>query len=150
EHNYIYQSEETDEAIRTIISQIDGATLAHLWRWLSECAYEWIKALGMTAAVEPQQIVPPDKAQTLYSQKTLRHGLRAFAQWYSELEQEFLVTPEILAAVQLRGLIFTADHSASGHSGEFPPLKLRCEDVLGQRPFDRLVPHQRAAEHVVS
>lgn len=148
EHKYIYVSEETDEAIQEIVSQIDDATLLDLWRWLSECANQWINALGMTAVVELQNAVPLDRAQALYSQKALRLGLRTFAQWYSELDQEFQITFEILAAIQLRGLILTADHSASGHAGEFPSLQLRRDDALGQRSSEELYPHQRGAEAI--
>lgn len=148
EQRYIYVAEETDIAIKEIISQIDDPMLMNMWQWLSECAHGWIKALGMTAVVEPQNVVPLDRARALYGQKSLRHGLRSFAQWYTELDQEFSITLEILAAIQLRGLILTADHSASGHAGEFPSLRLRREEALGQRSSEELYPHQRGAEAI--
>ncbi len=146
EYDYIHKSEETEAAINILIGEIDDETLVSLWRWLDECAEDWAAALGMESEVEMVRPIPLEQAKALFGRKPLKRALRRFADWFTDLDGTREVSGELLTAIHLRGLIFTADHSASGHADPFPALRLSRDHALGILQPEKLRDHQLSAE----
>lgn len=142
---YIYDSEEAQNTIQTIISQIDSETMGMLWHWIDACAGRWALELGMSEVVEQLQLSPFEKAQQLFSVKSLTRTLKKYQNWFTVLENQNALATDVISALHLRGLILTADHAASGHSGQFPPLVFTRKDALGDLDEAKLKQHQKDA-----
>ncbi len=145
ETQYIHTSEETVSTLQTILGQVDAETLDILWQWLAVCGREWIARLDLTEQVEDMPIMDQHIARRHFGLKPLQRALKHFRNTVSGLDGISTPTREQVAAVHVRGLIQTADHSASGHSGRFPELALSRQQATGGRLDDELRYHQRAA-----
>lgn len=145
EEKYIYKSDDTLETLRTVVSQIDNETLAMLWAWLADSGEDWANRLGFGTLIEFLPIADWESAQRNFGLNALGRALVRYRKWVHTLESHAVPPKEMIAALHLRGLILTADHAASGHSGSFPALALSRQQALGRVPEHALRYHQRAA-----
>lgn len=125
--------------LQELDSNISPEVRADLWRWLDECALDWAAALGFHE-VERPALVSREQAQSANLAKAIFNALRDFHALYQgpALSQ---MRPFLL----LRGLILTADHSASAGVERFPSMPLtrsRAEAALKGKTWRD---HQSAA-----
>lgn len=106
------------QMLQELDSNISLKVCADLWQWLDECALDWAVALGFHE-VERPALVPREQAQSADLAKAIFNALRDFHTLYQgpALSQ---IRPFLL----LRGLILTADHSASAGVERFPTMPL--------------------------
>ncbi len=135
---------------QTLIDSLDETTLDLLWHWIENCGMTWAQALGMGAVVEPRPLLPFEQARNRYGIKSLQTALKSYRKWVTFLGGEYDLTGEIRAALHVRGLILTADHAASGHSGAFAPLQLTYVNALGGLSENQLLHHQRQSRDLAS
>jgi CRISPR-associated endonuclease/helicase Cas3 len=131
--------------IEFLIGQIDDATRIHLRQWLLTFGFQWACALGFED-IEPISLGREDS----YSSNAIESALDEFSAHCLQAEEMLLADDEIIRNLFHRGLILTADHSASAGSPPFPPLVLTRAHAL--RPLTRrhLRDHQAAAERLPS
>ncbi len=140
--HYIYPADETNARLTALIDQVDAKTLTLLWQWIAACGQPWAEMLGMGNAVDMPALLDIDTALRHFGLKPLQRTLDHYQKWVSRLEERPAWETEVMAALHLRGLILTTDHAASGHSDEFPSLKLTRREALGGLSEAQLKPHQ--------
>lgn len=127
------------QRIKFLASQISPPVIDDLWRWLAAYGERWRLALGFPA-FEP-----------LHLQNRQAFGVDAICRILSEFSQHTLryedgdfVAADYWRDVHYRGLILTADHSASAGAETFPAIGLTAE--VARRPLvgRQLRSHQRA------
>lgn len=127
------------EMLTGLAKNITAETAHHLWRWIDECAHDWAAELGFTL-IDPPKLKPFDEALIRSLDKAIFRALRHFHD--SSQDRSFQETRPFLL---LRGLILSADHSASAGVTAFPDMPLTravAEGALNHRqPRD----HQVAA-----
>lgn len=124
-----------------LAGNIDGFTRQHLWRWIDECAADWAESLGFTL-IDPPALTPWDTAEAADLGKAIFSALRDLHGLTMRTDSADLRT-----ALLLRGLIFTADHSASAGVDGFPafPLTRAHAEAPLRRHARPALPHQQAA-----
>lgn len=136
-----------DDQLVEIVAELSPTVVYGLWRWLSECAAVWIKALDLSEAGIEIPIWPP--AEKAVSQVN-HDGARRIYHWLDAYERlvEALNAddqgPAVIGTLVLRGYLVNADQSASAHAGQLPQASFTAEAVLQSRriaPAD-LYPHQ--------
>ncbi len=145
---YLADTDAAGDALAALGHEIDDQTLVALWRWLDACPRPWAEALGMGEAVEFPPLLPLDEARQVFGVPAIRRPLEEFDAYALNLEHAHQITGGVLGGILLRGLIFTADHSASAHAAHFPDLPLTRQRALGRLAEADLRDHQRDAEHV--
>ncbi len=145
---YLADTDAAGDALAALGYEIDDQTLVALWRWLDACPRPWAEALGMEEAVEFPPLLPLDEARQVFGVPAIRRALDEFDSHALDLEEARQVAGDVLGGILLRGLIFTADHSASAHAAHFPDLPLSRERALGSLSEADLRDHQRDAERV--
>lgn len=123
--------------LNELAANITAPVRQQLWRWLDECAHDWAAALGIPLD-EPPTLLPYAQAERHDLAKAIYQALR---------ELHTIRAQSLRQALLLRGLIFTADHSASAGVTGFPALPL--SRAVATRPLaDRaLRAHQATASH---
>jgi CRISPR-associated endonuclease/helicase Cas3 len=118
-----------------LLAEIDDATVAHLWRWLAECATSWRDALGfapdLVAEIRP---VEQHTATTQLRERGVRHiraWLDRYADWLDTLPYE--PTATLTLGVLLRGLTTSADHMASAHLEKMPAPVQESWQIFAER-----------------
>jgi CRISPR-associated endonuclease/helicase Cas3 len=130
-------------------AEIEEASLAALWRWLVDCGEEWARLLGFEG-IEPPS--PPPVPETLVPFRVrataiIADGLGEYYEWVRRLGDRFDDEPMALAALLLRGLMITADHSGSAHAPTFQPAPLPPADrwlAELEAEWGSVHPHQKA------
>ncbi len=128
-----------DSSLKYLQDQIDGATRQYLWEWLESCGVEWANELGLPLVDDPN-LIPLQQSLGQNVKQSIFRALREYHHFHSSLN----TLESTRLGVLLRGLIFTADHSASAHAAIFPALSLTRERALP--PGTSLHSHQRQAE----
>src|SRR6266702_3270760 len=101
-----------------LIAQLDESSVRSLWRWVYECANEWIEALGLSLfGVYSLPLVNEDDAvriTCIEGASRTRKWLKTYRRFVRQLPS--LKDQRVVATlVTLRGLTTTADHAASAH-----------------------------------
>jgi len=129
------------ESIKMMLGELaDNISLevrGQLWRWLTECAQEWAQALSIS--LDPQEIVPLEQARTTELDKSIAHALRDLHTLYTTSDQHM-----IQKLLILRGMIFTADHSASAGLESFPEMPLTA--AIAARTLKGHVPREHQSK----
>lgn len=124
-HKWSEMTDEDREAkeimLSDLVQQLDLPTRQLLWRWISECGLNWAENLGIPL-VETPQLVSFEEACVTDLKASLFKALRSFAEWQKSLQDDFKVVTMLS-----RGLILTADHSASAGAGAFPLMPSAAE-----------------------
>jgi CRISPR-associated endonuclease/helicase Cas3 len=126
-----------------LVSQFDPADVRLLWRWVREYGSRWRNSLGLESVVEPITIhEQPCRVEGIVS---VLNDLNRF------LKQDRDITPlenqTILNCVLGRGLILTADRTASASIGPLPKLDLTPQRAMQPLTGLTLRAHQAAANH---
>jgi CRISPR-associated endonuclease/helicase Cas3 len=123
-----------------LAGNIDDATRAHLWRWIDECAHDWARQLGFSLT-DPPTLIPLADARRADLGRAMHSALRDL-HMLLEGGQDGLLRRVIL----LRGLILSADHTASAGVEAFPDMPLTRERARAALGAYAWRDHQRAAE----
>lgn len=124
-----------DDPLTPLLAELDRDTIAHLWRWLNECATAWRDALGFSAA-EVAVISPPDQHSAI--EMVAADGVRRTRAWlyrYADWITDLRYAPAALRILGtlLRGLTTSADHMASAHLEQMPAPVHESWDQLASR-----------------
>lgn len=110
------------DSIRRMLADIAGNVTPEvkdqLWRWIKECAVDWAAELGFPIG-EPPLLIPREQAVNTDTAKAIFRALRDFHSFHAQPSRR-----QRIDFALLRGLILTADHSASGGAGRFPDMPL--------------------------
>ncbi len=105
-----------------LLSDVDDATVAHLWRWMAECSVAWRDALGFAAdVVAPLPLVEQQVAIEMVRVQgvlRVRDWLYRYRDWIADLPDA--PTTTLTLGILLRGLTTSADHMASAHLSHMP------------------------------
>ncbi|MBZ0307927.1 MAG: CRISPR-associated helicase Cas3', partial [Anaerolineae bacterium] len=128
--------------IEELIDEIDPVDAQHLWDWLRKFGMVWQEAMGFPILEEVQ----PRNFASFGSQAICR-ALDEFSALVNLADDDDLAPSDRMAAMLRRGLIFTADHSASAGTKKFPPMPLTR--AIAHTPLQKFQPnaHQIAAEN---
>lgn len=145
------EQDELDELIR----QFSERTLQALWQWLDVCGSAWIKSLHLSShLIQPLRLM--DQAQAV--EQVMRGGaafirlsLSRYQRWVATLDPSKEEPTLLTALTILRGSVIQADHSASAHAGERPPLQIQPQKILEKYQLapQNLYDHQRRAAQMV-
>jgi CRISPR-associated endonuclease/helicase Cas3 len=138
------------ESIKRHLTELaDNITLEtrdHLWHWIDQCAHDWATALGFTL-VDPPTLIPQEQARASDLGKAIFAAMRDLYKLYGDRDNPYPDPSVSRAAHIMRGLILTADHSASAGVTEFPPMPLTRAHA--ERPLTsksrEMLDHQQAA-----
>lgn len=133
-----------------LVAELDDAVVAHLWRWLAECAVPWRDALGFAPEVVAG-ITPVEREEAIrlvceQGVRRVRFWLDRYADWLDELPYE--PTQIVTLGVLLRGLTTSADHMASAHLERVPaPVQESWRSLAARilKPGQRPYPHQECS-----
>lgn len=129
-------------SIKRMLQELDRSispeVRADLWQWLDECALDWAAALGFHE-VERPALISHEQAQSANLAKAIFNALRDFHALYQGPASQ--IRPFLL----LRGLILTADHSASAGVERFPAMPLTRSHAETPLKGKTWRDHQRAA-----
>lgn len=136
-------------AIHAVADELARAPLSSLWRWIHEYASLWRDHLGLAdLGVEIPPLLPEEHAVALVRDRgavQIDQALKIYRRFVDDLDMPALRT-QATATLALRGIMVTADHSASAHTGPPPTLpKMDYTGViqrLGWSP-EHLYDHQR-------
>lgn len=149
---YATPDDPDDEPLAAQLAELDTMVLGGLWRWLAECAPDWITHLDLARAGVFMPALPEQAAAV---QQVREHGASRIYLWlkrYRQLTTWLQGHPEAqttIAAIALRGYLVNADHSASAHTMAFPKPQFDVNMILTSRRLteDTLFQHQRTAMH---
>lgn len=136
------------DPLAPLLAEIDETTTGLLWRWIDECAADWIAALGLAdLGAHPLPLLDYEEAVSRVCQQgaqRTRRWLRRYDRWLDDLN---LPNPPamVLLPILLRGLTTSADHMASAHLARLPePIQEPWESLAGRilKPGQRPYAHQ--------
>jgi CRISPR-associated endonuclease/helicase Cas3 len=139
------------DPLEPLLAELDPATVQQLWRWLNECATNWMQTLNLVAlGARPLALLPVDTAVAAVCNDGVantRRWLDNYADWIDDLR---LPQPgaHITLQVLLRGLTTNADHMASAHLDRMPhPVQEAWQQLAGRilRPGQTPYMHQSAS-----
>lgn len=118
-------------SIREIAAELAAAPLDVLWRWVHEYAMVWQQELGLTElGIEQPALMPKEQAIALICTQgvaQIEQALKVYGRFVGDLDDLPALHKQATVTLALRGMIITADHSASAHVG--PPPVLPNADV---------------------
>lgn len=149
-------AEASHDPLEVLLAEIDTETVAHLWRWASECGDAWRDALGFSAEEVASIALPPHDTAVaqvcIEGVQRVRCWLYRYADWVDDLQSGVAHNPSI--GILLRGLTTSADHMASAHLDKMPSPVQEAWPVYAERllaalrvanPGAELYEHQRAS-----
>lgn len=127
--------------INDLTSNITDETRMHLWHWIKDCAHPWAAALHFTL-IEPPALMVWEQAKEVNLAKAIYQALHELHKLRTQLSSDALIE-----ALLWRGMILSADHTASAGVMTFTPMPLtRIHAEAPLRKHKReLLDHQRAA-----
>jgi CRISPR-associated endonuclease/helicase Cas3 len=129
-----------EKAVSFLATQISEEIQSLLWQWLNDFGKAW-QAHFMFPLIEEVTIQNPEPLST----GSIEQALDEANQYLKGYKRSFSPrSGDIALDIQYRGLIFTADHSASAGAGEFPDMPLTID--IAEKPlqqFKVLREHQR-------
>ncbi len=149
---YPLPDDDEEDVLAKHLDQLNVPTIRGLWRWVRECAEDWIAALGL-AELGVHTLPIPDEAQAVdeierRGVSNIRKRLKLYRRFIRSLEdsQEQAL---FASTITLRGHLINADHSASAHAGRMPHAEFHPQRILANNPaLDRLFDHQRKAGEI--
>lgn len=136
-------------SIRDVAAQLAVAPLDRLWQWLHEYGAAWQAALGLEQmGIETPLLLGQDEAVTLvrdWGEEQIEQALRVYRRLTDELPSKPALRKQATVTLALRGMIITADHSASAHIDTPPALPVETYVMIVDRlkwSLDRLHRHQ--------
>lgn len=115
-------------------AELDAQTIGDLWKWLHDCAGNWIEELGLQeCGIEiPTLPAQADAVRQVdgHISTLIRKHLNAYARW---LERELNRSDEstrLIGTILVRGHLISSDHMASAHIGELPEPQLSDPERL--------------------
>jgi len=112
------------ESLGQLVDDVDDLVLAGLWRWLFDCAPNWLEASGMSRnKVRISKLISLEQALSDFHSKgaeNINHRLVSLRRWEREMSRS-CKNAITVGAMALRGHIISSDHTASTHTG--PVLK---------------------------
>lgn len=114
------------DPLERLLPELDAHTLERLWQWVDEFATRWAIQLGFASPDEPPLSLRPKAEAVATAQRdgarNIRRWLMMYHRWVSDLK-DYPQPSQRLLATLLRGLTTTADHLASAHVGQMPPIR---------------------------
>lgn len=144
---YLEDTESAQEALADLSGQIDAATDKRLWRWVEQCSWPWVEALGLADVVEPAAL-PPSVGDGAATEETIRCALSEFIAFSDRVRDEEEFGGLALAGIFYRGLMQATDHSASAVEAQahgLRPLNITRDRARGRLREEQLLDHQQAA-----
>lgn len=138
-------------SIEYIAAELAVVPLEALWRWVNEYALTWQQQLGIDElGIEQPTLMVKDQAVALVRKQggaQIEQALKVYRRFIGDLETPAL-RKQATVTLALRGMIITADHSASAQVG--PPLVLSNADyttIVGRLGWqqDGLYHHQQVS-----
>jgi CRISPR-associated endonuclease/helicase Cas3 len=122
--HYGFGEPSPDESARArfLISQISSVTADDLWRWLDEFGERWQQALGLPL-LEPIQLANRES----FGVDAIYRALSEFNRHDVRVTDGEMTSDDVMRDMHYRGLILTADHSASAGATRFPDMGLNTE-----------------------
>ena len=112
-------------SIREIAAELANVPLDSLWCWLDEYALVWQQQFGLGGlGIEQPKLMPQDQAVALVRDQgveQIEQALKVYRLFVNDLSTPTFRTQSTIT-LALRGIIITADHSASAHTGQPPTL----------------------------
>lgn len=138
------------ESLGQLVDDVNKEVLEGLWRWLYECAPNWLEVSGMSRnKVQIGKLISFDKALTVFYSKgaeNIKRRLISLRRWVKEMSCSCTNAIKV-GAMALRGHIITSDHAASAHTDPFlkSPL-IHPNNLLTQwgLTVNKLYSHQKA------
>jgi CRISPR-associated endonuclease/helicase Cas3 len=138
-------------SIRAIAAELAAAPLEELWRWVDEYALMWQQQLGLAElGIEQPKLMAKEQAVALVREQgvaQIEQALKVYRRFVDDLST-LALRKQATVTLALRGMIITADHSASAHVGPPPTLPEAdyntIVDLLGWS-HDGLYKHQRVS-----
>lgn len=135
---------ETDSLIEPL-TRLPASHVSGLYDWLTSCGWPWARHLGLDALGVTSIAFPTGMPSfhAVEAARRIRHWLRQ----YNRLARQPGATDAngFAAAIALRGMILSADHSGSAHAPALPRVQVQPDDVIVSRkiPWSKLHQHQR-------
>jgi CRISPR-associated endonuclease/helicase Cas3 len=141
----LYHDLADPDPLIAMVSELPHDVIDGLWRWIDECASNWITTLGLDqAGVTMLPLLNRDQANS----SIIRHGaqyarthLQQYRRFVKKLEQPQGRQVMVFTTL-LRGLTTSADHMASAHLTTMPaPVQESWQSLaarilkLGQTPY---------------
>lgn len=143
-----------DDQLTARVAEIAPATVAGLWRWITECGEAWTTALGLQEAGIALPAWPDAKTAsgmvTQHGVKRIYHWLKIYRRFVGQLEGSDN-RALVVGTLALRGHIINSDQSASAHAGHLPRAVFDADDILSSRGIqaENLFNHQVEAGRAV-
>lgn len=141
-------------AIQTVAAELAAAPLDELWRWINDYALVWQQQLGLDElGIEQPALLPRAQAVALvrdHGVAQIEQALKVYRKFVGDLSLPTL-RKQATVTLALRGMIITADHSASAHVGPPPRLPEMDYTTIVERlgwNQDGLYDHQRESAQV--
>ncbi len=115
-------------------AELDAATIGDLWKWLHDCAANWIGDLGLKEyGIEMPTL--PAQADAVrhvdgHVSTLIRKHLNAYARWLDKEVNRSDESALLIGTILLRGHLISSDHMASAHIGELPEPQLSDPERL--------------------
>lgn len=136
-------------SIHDIAAELAMAPLDALWRWIDEYALTWQHQFGLSElGIEQPALMPKTQAIALVKEHgvaQIEQALKVYRRFVDALNMPKL-RKQATVTLALRGMIITADHSASAHVGSPPILPKADYTTIVDRldwPRDGLYEHQQ-------
>lgn len=115
-------------------TELDSTTIADLWRWLNDCAADWIDALGLTEYGIELPMLPARQDAVHHVDGhisiPIRKHLNVYYRWLDREVNRSDMSALRLGTILLRGHLISSDHMASAHVGELPEPQLSDPERL--------------------
>jgi CRISPR-associated endonuclease/helicase Cas3 len=137
----------TEDDFKILVDDIRDDVLLILTPEFCAATERWRNSLGFVAlGVEPLTIKNQSvKAFRAFAAPAIQANLKAFYRFARELKKGKRTETEVTASMLLRGLVITADHTASAHADPPSPTLCGVDDLLLKlgRSWGSLYEHQR-------
>lgn len=115
-------------------AELDATTISDLWKWLNDCAANWIEVLGLNEFGIEMPTLPAhaDAVRQVDGNISalIRKHLNAYARWLDREINRSDKADLLVGTMLLRGHLISADHMASAHIGELPEPQLSDPERL--------------------
>lgn len=125
--------------VQFLVNQLAPATVQVLWDWLNDYSLKWQQKLGLPVL---ETITPAHFER--FGTDAICQALDEYSDYLLQYEDGLLSTETLIADFHFRGLIFTADHSASAGSPKFPAMQFDMS--YAQKPMLKRTPRSHQIE----
>jgi CRISPR-associated endonuclease/helicase Cas3 len=155
------QYKDGGQAVREVAADLAVAPLDALWQWVHDEADAWLHHLDMAQhGVERLPLLPRGEAVALVqgdAVQQIEQALRVYRRFVKYDLSRQAMRHKAPATLALRGMLVTADHSASAHTGPPPQWSAQSYTALVEYlgwPLEGVYTHQHrsassAARHAI-